>query len=164
MSAAEDNPGEAEATADAGEESPSEEEMRAAVEEQLRKVRVEDLLLESVAGIVNLTARRIAKEDERDLDQARLGIEAVRALVPLLPEEAAGQIRNALSQLQVLFAQATEGGGAPGPQAPGEGSPEQTSGGPSPSQAPPGQAPGPAGPVKRGAEPPPRLWTPRGSE
>ena len=60
---------------------PSEEEVRARIEEQLRKVRVQDLLLESVVSVINLAARRIAKEDERDLDQARAGIEAVRRLV-----------------------------------------------------------------------------------
>ena len=74
-----------------GPDAPSEEELRAALEEQMRKVRVEDLLLQSVASLVNLSARRIAKEDERDLAQAKVGIEAVRALVDLLPEEAAGR-------------------------------------------------------------------------
>ena len=51
----------------------SEEELQRRLEEQLRKVRVQDLLLESVASILNLSARRIAKADERDLDQGRLG-------------------------------------------------------------------------------------------
>ena len=60
---------------------PSQEELREQIEEQLRKVRVQDLLLESVVSVINLSARRIAKEDERDLEQARVGIEAVRAVV-----------------------------------------------------------------------------------
>ena len=60
---------------------PSDEELQQRLEEQLRKVRVQDLLLESVASILNLSARRIAKEDERDLDQGRVGIEAVRAVL-----------------------------------------------------------------------------------
>src|SRR4029078_8635889 len=66
---------------------PSEEEMRGRIGEQLRKVRVQDLLLESVVSVINLTARRIAKEDERDLEQAKVGIDAVRAIVGLLDEE-----------------------------------------------------------------------------
>ena len=131
-------------------DAPTEEEMRAALEEQMRQVRVEDLLLQSVASIINLTARRIAKPDERDLDQAKTGIDAVTALADLLPEEASKQVRNALSELQVLYAQAAgdEGGegGAEGGGSGGEGPP---GGGP---QAPP--APGPR------QEPPPRLWTP----
>ena len=82
----------------------SEEEMRARIEEQLRKVRVQDLLLESVVSVINLAARRIAKEDERDLEQARVGIEAVRAVVDLLDPEPAQQVRSALSEVQVLYA------------------------------------------------------------
>ena len=60
--------------------------------------------LQSVVSILNLTARRIAKEDERDLEQARVGIDAVRALVDLLDPEAQNS-RKALSQLQMLYAQ-----------------------------------------------------------
>ena len=44
------------------------------------------------------TARRIAKEDERDLEQARVGIEAVRAVVDLLDRRAGEQVRSALSR------------------------------------------------------------------
>ena len=57
-----------------------EAELRRRIEEGLRDVRMQDVLLESVVTIVNLTARRIGKEDERDLEQARIGIEAVRSL------------------------------------------------------------------------------------
>jgi hypothetical protein len=130
----------------------SEEEVRARLEEQIRKLRVQDLMVESVVSVLNLTARRIAKEDERDLEQARVGIDAIRAWVELLPEEAAKQIRQALSELQMLYAQAVEGGGGGGegdpPQGPGP------AGGTEPQQPP--QQPS-------GSEPPPRLWTPPGS-
>src|SRR5204863_4138377 len=68
---------------------PTQDEMREQLEEQLRKVRVQDLLLESVVSVLNLSARRIAKEDERDLEQARVGIEAVRAVIGLLDSEPA---------------------------------------------------------------------------
>ncbi len=131
-------------------DAPTEEEMRAALEEQMRQVRIEDLLLQSVASIINLTARRIAKPDERDLDQAKTGIDAVTALADLLPEEASKQVRNALSELQVLYAQAAGGeGGEGGAEGGGSGGEGPSGGGP---QAPP--APGPR------QEPPPRLWTP----
>jgi len=46
---------------------PTEEEMRAQLEEEIRKVRVEDVVLQSVVSILNLSARRIAKDDERDI-------------------------------------------------------------------------------------------------
>src|SRR3954471_8013698 len=103
----------------AGAASPAdEEELRRRVEDQLRRVRVQDLLLESVAGIVNLTARRIAKEDERDLEQARIGIEAVRAVVGLLEPEPGKAVREALAELQVLYAREAQGGGAQGGEEP----------------------------------------------
>jgi hypothetical protein len=127
-------------------EQPSEEELRERIDEQLRKVRVQDLLLESVVRVINLSARRIAKEDERDLEQARVGIEAVRALVGLLDEEPAGQIRDALSQVQMLYAQHAEGG----PGAPDEGA-----------EGPPGGVETPSQPGTQGA--PSRLWTPPGT-
>src|ERR687892_92531 len=96
------------------EDQPSQEELRARLEEQLRQVRVHDVLLESVASILNLSARRIAKEDERDLDQAKLGIDAVRAVVDLLPEEPRQQVEQAISELQLLYARESGGGGGEG--------------------------------------------------
>jgi hypothetical protein len=134
---------------------PDEEEVRRRVEEQLRTVRVQDLLLESIAGILNLSARRIAKEDERDLEQGRIGIEAVRALAGLLEPEPAKAVRDALSELQVLYAREASGAG----EAAGGAEPEPppaTGGEPEPPR--PGEPP----PQRRG-EPPPRLWTPPGS-
>ncbi len=141
-----------------GVDEPTPEEL-AAFEEQLREVRVEDLVVQSVVSIVNLTARRIGKEDERDLDQAKVGIEAVRALVGVLPEEVAAQIREALSQLQLLFAQAAGGGVEPGDETGAETGPGATPGqaaaGPESGQ----QSPPPAPDDKL----PPRLWTPPGT-
>jgi len=133
-----------------GEQPPqSEEELRARIEEQLRTVRVQDLLLESVVSVLNLTARRIAKEDERDLEQARVGIEAVRAVVGLLDREQAEQVRSALSQVQVLYAKhAGEGEAKAGEAEPADGE-----------QPPATEKPAPSGP-QRG---PSKLWTPPGT-
>jgi hypothetical protein len=86
---------------------PSEEELRAALEEQMKRITVEDVLLQTVVTLVNLAGRRLTVEDEKDLEQARLGIEAVRALLPLCPQDQIGPIKDALSQLQMLFAQAS---------------------------------------------------------
>lgn len=97
---------------------PSEEELRARLEEELRKLRVQDVLLQSVVSLINLTSRRIAKEDERDLEQARVGIDAIRALVDLLDPEPAQQVRGALSELQMHYAKAS-GGGPPSGEAEG---------------------------------------------
>jgi hypothetical protein len=91
---------------------PSEEELRAQLEEEIRNVRVEDVVLQSVVSILNLSARRIAKEDERDLEQARIGIDAAVALVDFIREDARPQLRQAISELQLLYAQQAEGGSA----------------------------------------------------
>src|SRR5919202_1513230 len=90
---------------------PSDEELQRRLEEQIKKVRVQDLLLESVASILNLSARRIGKEDERDLEQARVGIEAVRAVLDLIDAGPREQVREALSQVQMLYAREARGGG-----------------------------------------------------
>jgi hypothetical protein len=88
----------------------TEEEARAQLEDEIRKVRVEDVVLQSVVSILNLSARRIAKDDERDLEQAKIGIDAGRALVDLVKPEAQPQLRQAISELQVLYAKYAGGG------------------------------------------------------
>jgi len=101
---------------------PSEEELRAQLEDEIRRVRVEDVILQSVVSILNLSARRIAKDDERDLEQAKIGIDAGRALVDLVKPDAQPQLRQAISELQVLYAKhAGEGpaGGEGGEDEPG---------------------------------------------
>ena len=74
---------------------PTEEELRAAYEAEIKKIRVEQVLLEHVVSLVNLGMRRTGlapgTEDERDLDQVRLAIEAVRALLPLIEQAAPAQ-------------------------------------------------------------------------
>ena len=89
------------------EQQPTEEELRAALEEQMKKITVEDVLLQTVVTLVNISGRRLTVDDEKDLEQARLGIDAVRALLPLCPQDQVGPIKEALSQLQMLFAQHT---------------------------------------------------------
>ena len=83
----------------------SEEELRARIEEQLRTVRVQDLLLESVVSVLNLSARRIAKDDERDLEQAQ-GRDRGRAGDgrPARPPSRRSRSERALSEVQVLYA------------------------------------------------------------
>jgi hypothetical protein len=128
---------------------PTEEEIRERIEEQIRKVRVQDLLLESMVSVLNLAARRIAKEDERDLEQARVGIEAVRAVLGLLDPEPARQVQTALSEVQMLYAK--HAGGA---------SPEEAAGGEGAERPQPRPERPPGGGAQRG---PSKLWTPPGT-
>ena len=105
-----------------------EEELRAQLEEEIRKVRVEDVILQSAVSILNLSARRIAKDDERDLNQAKVGIDAARALVDLIKPEAQPQLRQAISELQLLYAKhAGEGGAEEAGAAGGESGAQQAS-------------------------------------
>ena len=139
---------------------PSEEELRAALEEQMRQVTVDDLILQTAASLVNLTARRIAKPDEQDLAQGKRGIDALTALAPFITGEQAGQVRQALSELQMLYAREARGGEGDGGEGGGPGPEQPAPEGGSPTPPP---APGPQSPRPGGNEPPPRLWTPRGS-
>lgn len=126
--------------------SAEQEQMLRQMEEEMRRIRVQDLLAQSVVSILNLSYRRIAKEDERDLDQAKVGIDAVRVLVDMLEPEAQHEVKNALSQIQMAYAQLA-GGSAPGGDTP-SGAGGATQGGP---------GDGEPGGVRK---PPPGLWTP----
>jgi hypothetical protein len=102
-----------------GAQQQSEEELREQLEEEIRKVRVEDVILQSVVSILNLAARRIAKDDERDLAQGKLGIDAASAMIEMVPGDAQDQLREAVSELQLLYAKhAGEEGGAENTEAP----------------------------------------------
>jgi hypothetical protein len=150
---------------------PTEEELRAAYEAQLKQVRVEHVLLEHVVTVANLGLRRTGlapgTEDERDPDQVRLAIESIRILLPLLeqsmPEQAA-HIKDALSQLQFAFVKIGGAGEAPAETQPPAGSerqqPDERTEPPQPGQAEPSEPGEPGseepGPAQRSG----RLWIP----
>jgi hypothetical protein len=98
---------------------PSEEELRAALEEQMRRITVQDVLIQTVVTLINLGGRRLGlagppeEAGEKDVEQARLAIEGARALVPLLPQEQLGPVRDALSQLQMAYASLASSAAAP---------------------------------------------------
>lgn len=107
---------------------PSEEELRAALEEQMRRITVQDVLIQTVVTLINLGGRRLGlagppeQAGDKDLEQARLAIEGARALLPLLPQDQdLGPVRDALSQLQMAYVQEQQGtgGGAQGAEAEG---------------------------------------------
>jgi hypothetical protein len=156
-----------------GQGQPSEEELRAAYEAEIKRIRVEQILLENIVTLVNLGMRKTGMapgtEDEKDTEQVRVAIEAIRALLPLVeatvPQQA-GPIRDALSQLQMAFVRI---GGAAAPatgetgETGGEGAPPPAAGAqPPPSDVPstPGDAdpanPDEPGPAQRSG----RLWVP----
>jgi hypothetical protein len=142
---------------------PTEEELRAAYEQQLKQIRVEDVLVQTVLSLINLGSLRAGlvpgNEGEADPQQLREAIDAVRALLPqvepvLGPD--ARQIRDAVSRLQMEYARLAGSAGGQGTDDEGEqggeggdGAPEQA-----PQQEPP--KPGEAGPAQSSG----RLWVP----
>jgi hypothetical protein len=113
---------------------PSEEEIRA-LEAELEKLTVDDVLLQTVVTLLNLGARKagLAEGSQADLPQVKQAIDAARALLPLLEErhaEQLGPVRDALSRLQMAYVQKS-GGQAPAPEPP----PDEQSKGPGPAQA-----------------------------
>jgi len=133
---------------------PTDEELREALDEQMRRISVDDVLVQTAVTLINLGGRRLGlpgpegpPKEGRDLGQAKKAIDAARALLPLLPKETQPPIRDALSQLQIAFAQEAQGAGEP----------------------PPGAAPPPRPPDGKSAEEAERakarskIWTPPGT-
>ena len=69
---------------------------------------VSDLLVSSTASLVNLAGIRLTDKDQKDPAQAKEAIDAARALLPLLPEEAVAPIKDGLSQVQMLYVKETD--------------------------------------------------------
>jgi len=131
----------------------TEEEVRA-LEAELDRITVDDVLLQTVVSLLNLGARKAGlgapagQGPEPDFEQLRQAIEGARALLPLLEARHGAQlgpVRDTLSRLQVVYAQSV--GGALAPAAPATPPAEPA---PEPTQA---EAPGPA---QRSG----RLWIP----
>jgi hypothetical protein len=78
---------------------------------ELAKLKVSDLLLQTLYTVSSLGYHRLSGE-AKDLEQAKLAIEALKALVPVLegavPEEAVRDFRQVLANLQLAYAAAAE--------------------------------------------------------
>jgi len=90
---------------------PSDEQLVKQLEEELKKLKVSDLLVQTLYTVSSLGYRRLS-EEERDLDQARLVIEALRALLPVLEgsasEELIRDFKQVTANLQLAYADATK--------------------------------------------------------
>jgi hypothetical protein len=79
--------------------------------EALRQLQVSDLLVQTLSTVSSLAYHRLA-EEHRDLEQARLAIEALRALVPVLagtvPPELTRDFEQVTANLQLAYAAAVE--------------------------------------------------------
>lgn len=165
---------------------PTEEELRAAYEAELSRLTTTDMIAQAVVSLLNIGARRLAppgddrdparpgddrgptRPSQRDLEQARDAIDAVRALLEILERSIPREtkpLRDALSRLQMAYAREIAPGAQAGAAGPGGGAaptppatPGAAAGGgagggdtPAAGEQPPG--PGPA-------ESSGRLWVP----
>ena len=134
----------------------TEEELRR-LEAEMERISVDDVLIQTTVTLLNLAARKAGlaappgEAPAADWEQVRQAIDGARVLLPLLEErhgDQLGQVRQTLSQLQMIYAQQA-GGAAPAAD------PE---GGEPPAGGQEGEEPKPDGPGP--AQSSGRLWIP----
>ena len=84
--------------------------------EELRKLRVEDVLVNTLVHVSTIGYRRLGltedSREERDLDQSRLAIETMRALLPVLqgflPPDVVSGFEDQIANLQLAYAKAAK--------------------------------------------------------
>ncbi|TML73554.1 MAG: hypothetical protein E6G13_03010 [Actinobacteria bacterium] len=88
---------------------PDDEELLKQVEEELKRLKVADLLVQTLYTVSSLGYRKLSVED-RDLEQAHLAIESLRALLPVLDgavaEDVVRDFRQVTANLQLAYADA----------------------------------------------------------
>jgi hypothetical protein len=97
------------------EDEPVEDQQAKLVEElqsELAKLKVADLLLQTLYTVSSLGYQRLSGE-AKDLEQARLAIDSLKALLPVLegsvPEEALRDFQQVLANMQLAYASAVSG-------------------------------------------------------
>jgi hypothetical protein len=144
-----------------GEPQLTEDQIRA-LEAEMERITVDDVLLQTVVSLLNLAVRKAGlaappgQGPAPDLEQLRQAIEGVRALLPVIEARHAdklGPVRDTLSQLQVFYAQQTGGEAAPAPAGGAAPGAAGTTG--APANPAPGEAAGPGTAQRSG-----RLWVP----
>ena len=69
---------------------------------------VTDVLVSTTASLVNLAGIRLTEKEHKNTAQAKEAIDAARALLPLCPEDAIAPLKDALSQVQMLYVKETD--------------------------------------------------------
>jgi hypothetical protein len=79
--------------------------------EHIRRMKVSDLLLSTISTVAQLGYAKLDPAG-RDLEQAKLAIESLRALVPVLegsvPEEVLRDFNQVIANLQLAYTKAAE--------------------------------------------------------
>jgi hypothetical protein len=98
-----------------------EEQLARELAEELRRLRVEDVVIQTLITISSIGYRRLGltedTKDDRDLEQAKLAIDTIVALTPILenvvPNELIRDFNQSVASLQLAYVQAA-GEGADG--------------------------------------------------
>jgi hypothetical protein len=98
---------------------PKQEEIARELAEELRRLRVEDVLVNTLVHVSSIGYRRLGltedSREERDLPQTALAIETMQALVPVLedflPEELVSSFEDQIANLQLAYAKAAKEAG-----------------------------------------------------
>lgn len=98
------------------EQAEQQERLARELAEELRKLRVEQLLVQTLVTVSSIGYRRLGLTEEsradRDLEQTQLAIETARALIPVLerfvPAELTRDFSQSVANLQLAYAQATK--------------------------------------------------------
>jgi len=116
----------------------TEEEIRQ-IEAEMERLKVDDVLLQTLVTLINLGARKAGLATppseagpKADLEQTKQAIDGARALIPLLEPrhgQELGQVKAALSQLQMAYVRLS------GETPPAAETPEETPEGPGPAQS-----------------------------
>jgi hypothetical protein len=87
----------------------SDQELVEQLQAELARLKVSDLLVQTVYTISSLGYHRLSG-DSKDLDQARLAIEALKALLPVLEGAVADEVvrdfNQVLTNMQLAYASA----------------------------------------------------------
>jgi hypothetical protein len=116
----------------------TEEEIRQ-IEAEMERLKVDDVLLQTLVTLINLGARKAGlatppgeEGPKADLEQTKQAIDGARALIPLLEPrhgQELGQVKTALSQLQMAYVRLS------GETPPAAKTPEEKPEGPGPAQS-----------------------------
>jgi len=103
-------------------ESEDQERIARELADELRRLRIEDVLIQTLITVSSIGYRRLGlteeTRDDRDLQQAKIAIDAMAALTPVLesvvPEELIRDFNQSVANMQLAYAQAAADEGADG--------------------------------------------------
>ena len=106
----------------------SEAEFAARLEEELKRVKISDVLVQTLYTLSSLGYHKLGTE-HRDLPQARLAIESLRVLLPVLKGEAPAEVvrdfEQVVANMQLAYAAAVKEAPKEEATAPEEPAPEE---------------------------------------